>query len=546
MQDSLTDKSLSPFLQFIKNESYKELGFLLIYSPTILIPSEYSLKSIKLTIPFIETHIIFVNKQKNEQFVTANGALGIISKKYHKRFFEVLKSPPKIIEKKNYQLIQNRKYREFFEINQAAFKKKPKEIIAKCYYMKKTTFQFNPKLPESTIIFVSQPLVFSKCFWGQVVYENFLTKMYQFHVQYLSQSQKISKKRILSEEEFEKYIENNKTSQISHEILHFIIGFPSKKSTQKTYTSLIEGFLQNFTEKFSSFPFLSSLSTENLPNENISNTETEAPKKSINTEELYHVSKQFIMKRLHEKLFNVNLEENSNLDSRTHLNFSRLQFLSLKNFRVQLEQNEYEKISSAQEKLSEINQKLTPNDKLDCIVETCKNLMKMTDNSFLIQNRRHFSTLLSYVILKTNPEKLYSNIRFIQNFEDPQALEISGKGYFLSLFLQCVTFLEKTAKHFSSHFDLHESNDLRDESTVSEECLHRFTLLSQHLENAKKILLSRNNELINRSIFDIPIILAQRSSLDEITMKEVPLLLKEYQSVVKLLSFLHERLEFQD
>ncbi|KIP01499.1 hypothetical protein PHLGIDRAFT_131242 [Phlebiopsis gigantea 11061_1 CR5-6] len=95
----------------------------------------------------------------------------------------------------------------------------------------------------------------------------------------------------------------------------------------------------------------------------------------------------------------------------------------------------------AQQELLKINHYKAPRDKLICILNCCKVIFGLLRHMHTEEGADSFIPLLIYVVLKSNPDHLLSNVEFINRFRNPAKLQ-SEAGYYLSSLMGAVSFIE--------------------------------------------------------------------------------------------------------
>ncbi|PBK72565.1 hypothetical protein ARMSODRAFT_764393 [Armillaria solidipes] len=101
----------------------------------------------------------------------------------------------------------------------------------------------------------------------------------------------------------------------------------------------------------------------------------------------------------------------------------------------------------AQQELLKINHYKAPRDKLICILNCCKVIFGLIRHLRTEEGADSFVPILIFVVLKSNPEHLLSNVEFINRFRNPVKLQ-SEAGYYLSSLMGAVSFIE-TMDHTS-------------------------------------------------------------------------------------------------
>ncbi|ORY92652.1 hypothetical protein BCR35DRAFT_298132 [Leucosporidium creatinivorum] len=96
----------------------------------------------------------------------------------------------------------------------------------------------------------------------------------------------------------------------------------------------------------------------------------------------------------------------------------------------------------ARRELGKMNQYKAPRDKLICVLNCCKVIFGLIRHlSTKEEGADTFIPFLIYVVLKSNPEHLVSNLQYIQRFRNPEKLSGEG-GYYLSSLNGAISFIE--------------------------------------------------------------------------------------------------------
>lgn len=98
-------------------------------------------------------------------------------------------------------------------------------------------------------------------------------------------------------------------------------------------------------------------------------------------------------------------------------------------------------IDFAMEELLKINHYKAPRDKVICILNCCKVIFGLIRHLSSEENADTFIPILIFVVLRSNPDHLISNVEYISRFRNPERLS-SESGYYLSSLMGAVAFIE--------------------------------------------------------------------------------------------------------
>ncbi|KAK6358940.1 hypothetical protein TWF696_000114 [Orbilia brochopaga] len=93
------------------------------------------------------------------------------------------------------------------------------------------------------------------------------------------------------------------------------------------------------------------------------------------------------------------------------------------------------------QEILKINNYRAPRDKVICVLNCCKVIFGLLRNSNTSQSADNFVPLLIYVVLRSNPDHLVSNIQYILRFRNPDKLG-GEAGYYLSSLSGAIQFIE--------------------------------------------------------------------------------------------------------
>eukprot|EP00946_MAST-07B_sp_MAST-7B-sp1_P003698 g3698.t1 len=157
---------------------------------------------------------------------------------------------------------------------------------------------------------------------------------------------------------------------------------------------------------------------------------------------------KFVTSKLYEHLF-CPREEDRIRDQQLHDRISSLSFVKFEHLDiVGAETNDDFRLSwqLAMDELRKMNDYKAPRDKMVCLLNACKVIVQLLSDAREDADESppgadEFLPALIYVVLKSNPPNLFSNLDYIDCFRDPKKL-ISEPGYWYTNLYSAVTFLE--------------------------------------------------------------------------------------------------------
>ncbi|KAG0088740.1 hypothetical protein BGZ93_003083 [Podila epicladia] len=99
-------------------------------------------------------------------------------------------------------------------------------------------------------------------------------------------------------------------------------------------------------------------------------------------------------------------------------------------------------LNNAQSELKKINSYKAPRDKVICILNCCKfifTLIRRSEGNS--KGADTFLPILIYVVLRSNPPNLVSNVQYISRFRNPEKLQAEA-GYYLASLMGAISFVE--------------------------------------------------------------------------------------------------------
>ena len=107
----------------------------------------------------------------------------------------------------------------------------------------------------------------------------------------------------------------------------------------------------------------------------------------------------------------------------------------------------YNQFQAAGKELQKMDTFRGPRDKVICILNASKIITSKIMQAANCEGADHFLPILIYVILKSNPPFLFSNLEFISRFRNPDALRGEAYYYFTHM-MGAVRFIEKMDGRF--------------------------------------------------------------------------------------------------
>lgn len=213
-----------------------------------------------------------------------------------------------------------------------------------------------------------------------------------------------------------------------------------------------------------------------------------------------------IMTKNHKYLFSPPSTDDEDNDSYIHKRIRQLNWITADHLMCSIDEvnSEVRELAyTAITELASVDSFLSPQEKLDCIVRCCRHIFSFLKKSVEgPASADDFLPALIFVVLKSNPVRLHSNINFITRFSNASRL-MSGEGGYCFTNLCCaISFIENiTAESLSltqAEFDSfmsgeHEGTSAWESALIACESLHQIS------ENMKvmKTIGSKKDELYN-------------------------------------------------
>ncbi|KAJ3438821.1 rab gdp/gtp exchange factor [Anaeramoeba flamelloides] len=149
---------------------------------------------------------------------------------------------------------------------------------------------------------------------------------------------------------------------------------------------------------------------------------------------------EYIMRRISSKVFVSIKEKCKTKDKMLKQKLGKLQFVGYQDLGIDPKIYDQEIFERSQKILEKVNDYVTPNEKLECIKESCLLLSELFKGQ--TSGADDFLPCLVYCLLLTNPKKLQSNITFIESYSDFEMISHTAEGYYFTNLSSSKHFLE--------------------------------------------------------------------------------------------------------
>jgi len=150
---------------------------------------------------------------------------------------------------------------------------------------------------------------------------------------------------------------------------------------------------------------------------------------------------KYIISKIYPCVFSPDPEDLEK-DKLLHSRIQQLSFITPEHLEISPKHTSNHLFSIAEKELQNIGKFKVPRDKLVCIMNACKiiyNILNQVNGS--PAGADEFLPLLILIVLRANPPRLHSNIKFISRFRNPSKL-MTETGYYFTQFESAVAFLE--------------------------------------------------------------------------------------------------------
>lgn len=179
----------------------------------------------------------------------------------------------------------------------------------------------------------------------------------------------------------------------------------------------------------------------------IENLKQYSPWKTASVEEIDAITdilEKYIMTLLFKYCFSPSSEDIEK-DKYIYRKFNKLQFIEYHHLDISQKHIVYsDLINRSIEQLRKINEYKAPKDKLICIFNCCTLIYSILNKAYAQGDPAgadEFLPLLIYVVLKSNPPQIHSNIQYISRFRNPSKMS-TEMGYYFTHLVSAVTFIE--------------------------------------------------------------------------------------------------------
>uniref|UniRef100_A0A182MJB4 Rab5 GDP/GTP exchange factor n=1 Tax=Anopheles culicifacies TaxID=139723 RepID=A0A182MJB4_9DIPT len=213
-----------------------------------------------------------------------------------------------------------------------------------------------------------------------------------------------------------------------------------------------------------------------------------------------------IMTKNHKYLFSPPSTDDEDDDSFIHKRIRQLNWITAEHLMCRIDEvnSEVRELAyTAITELASVDSFLSPQEKLDCIVRCCRHIFSFLKKS--VQgpaSADDFFPALIFVVLKSNPVRLHSNINFITRFSKASRIMSGESGYCFTNLCGAISFIESiTSESLSltqAEFDSFMSGE-NEGTSAWESALIACESLHQISENMKvmKTIATKKDELYN-------------------------------------------------
>lgn len=393
------EKSSNPFLLKLKEDFSKNLQKYNSKNLVIIVPISQTLNFKEISLNFFYTHIFLLNQEKN-YWNSINGLIGNFSEKVD--FINLLDNSPKkelLIEFK--------------------FKTKNSDPISKIPILRKSEIVLQSK--KIPFYLISEPIYYENCEWKKVLNLTQLDDIIGIQQTKSSSLFTINEKKILTFQDFVEKMKHKSTIHIVKQIKNFIEQILSQEYQESVPKQVLK-YLNETEELIRNHPHWKGAGEKEFEN----------AREGL---------EKYVMLKLFSKVFSPTIEDIQK-DTELSNKLEKLKNLPSKNLDVDPAIENDPKWKEAIDELKKINSIKSPKDKLACITNSFKivnniiqRLLKMNPSA------DNLLPVLIYLVLKSNCPHLHSNVKYIQDFRNPNCL-ISESGYHLTNLYSCVMFWE--------------------------------------------------------------------------------------------------------
>ncbi|GAV04095.1 hypothetical protein RvY_14427 [Ramazzottius varieornatus] len=190
------------------------------------------------------------------------------------------------------------------------------------------------------------------------------------------------------------------------------------------------------------------------------------------TTKIMDYAESYILIRSYKNLFCPPTTDDEDKDLQTQKQIRKLNWVTAQRLGATVDEmnpDVREHIDLAITDIIEIDTKKTVDAKLKCVVSCCRNIAQMLQLSGNgPPSADQFLPAVIYVVLKANPPRMQSNIKFITRFANPNRLRTGEAGYFFTNLCCALSFIEsmdaKSLEMTEDEFQLYMSGEISSSS----------------------------------------------------------------------------------
>ncbi|KAI9364561.1 hypothetical protein BD770DRAFT_357460 [Pilaira anomala] len=150
---------------------------------------------------------------------------------------------------------------------------------------------------------------------------------------------------------------------------------------------------------------------------------------------------KLVMNRLYHVTFCPNTTDDKERDEILHQKISIFRWIRERHLDIPETEHNESFLSFAESEIRKINNYKAPRDKLICILNCCKVIFGLIKHVEGDAGADKFLPILIYVVIRSNPPRLVSNVQYIYRFRNPEQLQAES-GYYLTNLMGAISFIE--------------------------------------------------------------------------------------------------------